>query len=737
MNRLSGESSPYLLQHAHNPVDWYPWGEEALNRAAAEDKPILVSIGYAACHWCHVMERESFEQPETAAFMNAHFINIKIDREERPDLDHIYMDALQAMTGSGGWPLNVFLMPDGRPFFGGTYFPPVKAYGRLSWTDTLEQIARAFAERREELEAQAAQLTEHLSVSNAFGLKDKPVPPAPGEALVGGARLDGIFAALMQQADRSAGGFGRPPKFPQTFSLQWLLRFAHFIRNQEALEHACNSLDHLLEGGIYDQLGGGMARYSTDRSWLAPHFEKMLYDNALLVSVLCEAFGLTGAPRYGAAIAEILAFVQREWTTADGGFCSAWDADSEGEEGKYYVWTLAEVRELLGEDAALFCAVYDVTAEGNWEGVNILRRVMSPEAAARKLGIMPEAADGGPEAAEGGPDVAIGRSEALEEIVRRAKAKLLAARGKRVPPLLDDKQLLNWNALINKAFSQAYAVTGREEYRETAVRHMAFMLKAYRPTPGQGGSIAGSPAPDGTAGAGSQAPAAAKTGIQPGGLGHAYKDGILRYPAFLDDYACLVDALLRLQEITADPQYLVEARGWTEYVVEHFSEAETGFFYYTHAGQRDVLFRKKEVYDGATPSGNAVMASNLWQLSVLLDRRDWRERAEGMLGAMLPVIGRYPTSFGVWADLALMVHHGLNEIAVVGDDFKMVLKDLLRQYIPNRVIQAASRGDGNYPLLAGKAGAGETLLYLCRDYACGAPVKDVEALMERINVGTQ
>jgi uncharacterized protein YyaL (SSP411 family) len=705
MNRLGQESSPYLLQHAHNPVDWYPWGEEALARAVAEDKPILVSIGYAACHWCHVMERESFEKEETAALMNARFINIKIDREERPDLDHIYMDALQAMTGSGGWPLNMFLMPDGRPFFGGTYFPPVKAYGRPSWAETLEQVSRTFGEKRQEVESQAAQLTAHLSVSNAFGLQnDKPVPPAPGEALVSKAQLEGIFTALMQQADTEEGGFGRPPKFPQTFSLQWLLHFARFTGNREALEHACRSLDHLLQGGIYDQLGGGMARYSTDKRWLVPHFEKMLYDNALLVSTLCEAYALTREPRYAAAIEEILSFVLREWKTAEGGFCSAWDADSEGEEGKYYTWTYEEAVSLLGGDAALFCAVYDITPAGNWEGVNILHLTVPVAEVALGAGMRPEE---------------------LERILAGGKERLLEARGKRIRPLLDDKQLLNWNALINKAFSQAYGVTGRQDYRETAVKHMDFMLQAFQPG-------AGKPSTGDLPG-----PGQPQTNIQPGGLGHAYKEGILRYPAFLDDYANLIEALLWLQEITADTSYLLQARNWTEYVIRHYSEEETGFFYYTHAGQKDILFRKKEVYDGATPSGNAVMARNLYYLSVVFDRRDWAVRAENMLQAMLPVIRRYPSSFGIWADMALFVHNGLNEIVVVGDHYDALLREVLGQCIPNRVLQSARQGNDHFPLLAGKGEQGATLIYLCRNYACGLPVKDPGALMERINRETQ
>jgi uncharacterized protein len=669
MNRLSGESSPYLLQHAHNPVDWYPYGEEALQRAVREDKLILVSVGYAACHWCHVMERESFEEEDVARLMNADFINIKIDREERPDLDHIYMDALQAMTGSGGWPLNLFLTPDGRPFYGGTYFPPAKAYGRLSWKETLREVVRAFRERRPEIEAQAGQLTEHLSAANTFGLGAAAGGP---DSPVTRAQLDGMFEALMEQADLEEGGFGKAPKFPQTFSIQWLIRYAHFTGERRGLDHALSSLKHLVTGGIYDQLGGGMARYSTDSFWLVPHFEKMLYDNALLVSVLCEAFGLTKAPWLEQAIRDVLSFAEREWLIPGEGFCAAWDADSEGVEGKYYTWTRAEIKSLLGEDAERFCLLFGVTEEGNWEGVNILHRTTTD----------------------------------LDDLdlVERSRSRLLAARQKRVRPLLDDKQLLSWNALMNKAFSQAFAATGEPRYRDLAVRHMKVMLRNYRLAEG---------------------------------LGHVFKAGVLRYPAFLDDYAYLIQALLWLQEVTADPGYLHEARRLTEYVIAHFSEPATGYFYFTHSAQKGLLFRKKEVHDGATPSGNAVMAWNLRYLSVILDQPTWRARADAMLRGVLPTLVRYPGSFGVWGDFALQSFFGTNEVAVVGEDYASTLTGVLGLYIPNRVLQAGPKGDPRFPLLEGKGGGGATWIYLCRNYTCGAPVADPGGLMQQIRRAAQ
>ncbi|MEP6700341.1 MAG: thioredoxin domain-containing protein, partial [Bacteroidota bacterium] len=367
-NHLIHETSPYLLQHAHNPVNWYPWCDEALAKAKTENKPVLISIGYSACHWCHVMERESFEEEATAKIMNENFINIKIDREERPDLDHIYMDAVQAMTGSGGWPLNVFLTPEAKPFFGGTYFPPVKAFNRPSWQETLLGVKQAFQERRHEIDAQAENLTGHLLQSNSFGLQK-----GEEDEIFSPDKLKEAFQSIMKSADKEWGGFGKAPKFPQTYSIQFLLRYHYISRDKEALKQALVSLDKMIEGGIYDQIGGGFARYSTDVEWLAPHFEKMLYDNALIISVLSEAYQLTKKERYKEVIEETMEFIQRELLHPDKGFYAALDADSEGVEGKFYVWKLSEVKELLGKEADFFCKYFDITAHGNWEETNNLR----------------------------------------------------------------------------------------------------------------------------------------------------------------------------------------------------------------------------------------------------------------------------------------------------------------------------------------------------------------------------
>ena len=429
-NHLIKETSPYLLQHVHNPVEWYPWGNEALQKAKDNDKPILVSIGYSACHWCHVMEKESFENEETAKLMNEYFINIKIDREERPDLDHIYMDAVQAIAGSGGWPLNVFLTPDCKPFFGGTYFPPENAFNRPSWKEVLTGVHRLFIEKRQEVEAQAVELTRHIgqtnvSTQNLFTIEAE-------EEIFTWQQTKTIFENIMKQADKKWGGFGNAPKFPQSFTIKYLLRYYHYTKNEEALTRACLSLDKMIYGGIYDQMGGGFARYSTDEEWLAPHFEKMLYDNALLISVLCDAYQLTGNLLYKVSVDQTIDFIKRELMNEDSGFYSALDADSEGKEGKYYVWNFDEIQEILGEDARLFCQYYDVSPEGNWEHTNILRVLVPLSDFARKKNI-----DEGE----------------LEKLLKQFSSKLFQQRSRRVRPQTDDKILLGWNALMNIALS--------------------------------------------------------------------------------------------------------------------------------------------------------------------------------------------------------------------------------------------------------------------------------------------
>jgi uncharacterized protein len=678
-NQLIHETSPYLLQHAHNPVNWFPWGDEALKKAKEENKPILVSIGYAACHWCHVMERESFEDEATAKIMNENFVNIKIDREERPDLDHIYMDAVQAMTGSGGWPLNVFLTPEGKPFYGGTYFPPQKAYNRPSWHETLHNVAQAFNERRHEIDAQAENLTAHLLQSNAFGLQK----PTEAEQIFTADKSTEAFQAIMKSADREWGGFGKAPKFPQTASIQFLLRYYHISKNEEALTQALLSLDKMIEGGIYDQIGGGFARYSTDTEWLAPHFEKMLYDNALLISVLSEAYQLTRKERYKEVIEETMDFIKRELLHPQNGFYAALDADSEGVEGKFYVWSLKEIYELLGRDAQIFCEYYDVTEQGNWEHANILwvKKSFINFAAEKSIDI-----------------------DRFKKILEKGKKVLLKNRSKRIRPQLDDKIILGWNALMNTACSKAFSATGNEEYRELAINNMNFLLDRFAAADGKS-------------------------------LHHTWKNNIAKYPAFLDDYAYLIQALIQLQEITADKKWLLKAKALTELVLENFSESETGFFFYTPADQQDVIVRKKEMYDGAVPSGNSVMADNLYHLSILFDKNDWKQMSRDMISSLGRAVTRYPTSFGNWACLLQEIIAGTNEIAIVGDDFSKIHQEILKEYIPHRVLMAAATGDNSYPLLVEKTGARLTTIFLCRNYTCNKPVFSANQLISLINRG--
>ncbi|MBK5271055.1 MAG: thioredoxin domain-containing protein [Bacteroidia bacterium] len=702
-NQLIYETSPYLLQHAYNPVDWFAWGEEALNKAKKENKPILVSIGYAACHWCHVMEKESFEDEKTAKFMNDNFINIKIDREERPDLDHIYMDAVQAMTGSGGWPLNVFLTPDGKPFYGGTYFPPNRAFNRPSWLEVLNNITISFKEKRNEIDAQAENLTGHLLQSNAFGIQKKSDEndiydnKTPGE----------IFENIMKLADKEWGGFGKAPKFPQTFTIQFLLRYHYVQKNNfklkdslptsqsegekpgtKALIQALLSVDKMIEGGIYDQIGGGFSRYSTDTEWLAPHFEKMLYDNALIVSVLSEAYHLTKKERYKEVINETMEFVQRELLHPQQGFYAALDADSEGEEGKFYVWEIEEVKNIIGENAAIFCEYFDISTLGNWfesnpseRGRNILRVKKSLEEFAVHKNIS---------------------IEKVKKIVEDGKKKLFEQRNNRIRPLLDDKIILGWNALMNIACSKAFAATGNFKYRELAIGNMRFLFSKFQST-------------------------------HANEFYHTWKSDIAKYPAFLDDYAFLIQALIQLQEITADTEWLITAKSITEFVIENFEDKESGFFYYTRKNQQDVIIRKKEIYDGALPSGNSIMAYNLYQLSILFDKKEWKQKAFDMVSSLKNALIRYPASFGNWSILLQEIIEGTSEIALTGQDIALIHLELLRQYFPHRVLMASATANSEFPLLSGKPVFETPSFWLCRNFSCLHPVNSVKDLIVLIN----
>lgn len=678
-NQLVHETSPYLRQHAHNPVNWYAWTPQALALAQKENKPILVSIGYSACHWCHVMEKESFEDEATAQIMNDNFINIKVDREERPDLDHIYMDAVQAITGSGGWPLNVFLTPEGKPFYGGTYFPPQRAFNRPSWKEVLQAVSDAFRNRRSEIEAQAENLTSHLREANLFGWNVSETYSFFTEE-----KLAELCQNIMKSADRQWGGFGRAPKFPQSFVIRFLLRYFHLFGKEEVLQQALLSIDKMIDGGIYDPIGGGFARYATDTEWHIPHFEKMLYDNALLLSVLSEAYQLTKNIRYNQVIEETIEFLQRELMHPQGAFFSALDADSEGEEGKYYVWTYDEIKELLQEDAALFCDFYNITPQGNWtEGIqtgkpkNILWRTREELVFCKEKNIS---------------------LQELNRILKTGKEKLLARRTARTYPQLDDKILLGWNCLMNTALCQIYAATGNETCRKLAVKNMEFILAAF-----SGGNLHQ--------------------------LYHCWKDGNAKYNAFLDDYAYLIQALISLHEITTDTKYLILAKELTNKVIKNFSDEKSEFFFFTEVHQGDILLRKKEVYDGAQPSGNSVMAENLYHLSFYFSVPEWKERAMKMVNALGNAVVNHPTSFGAWACLLQEMVMGTAEIAIVMPDPREMHRQILQQYIPHKILMCSATGNDDFPLLKGKNPDRNPGIFLCHNYQCKAPVNTLENLI--------
>jgi uncharacterized protein YyaL (SSP411 family) len=671
-NHLINETSVYLLQHAHNPVDWFAWSEEALQKAKVENKPILVSIGYAACHWCHVMERESFENEETAALMNEFFVNIKVDREEHPDLDYIYMDAVQAMTGSGGWPLNVFLTPEGKPFYGGTYFPPKPAYGRTSWQDVLKSINEAWTQRKNEIESQAENLTAHLINANNLGLNK-----GEKDFLFTKENADEIAKNILQNADKIWGGFGNAPKFPQTFCISYLLRHYYFTKEKNSLDQALLSLNKMSNGGIYDHLGGGFARYSTDTEWLAPHFEKMLYDNALILIALSEAYQITRDDNYANTIRETMDFIKREILTEDNGFYSAIDADSEGVEGKFYTWNKKEIENILQNDAELFCKVYDVSENGNWEHVNILRLLKPLKEKAIELNI---------------------EENIFQQKIKIAKQKLLKEREKRIRPLTDDKILLGWNALMVKACCKSYAALQDEEYLSIAEKNISFLEEKFK-------------------------------NISTGEWFHTWKNDVAKYPAFLDDYAFLIDAYIHLQEVSGNEKYLMKAKELVEFVIENFQDEASSFFSFTKISQENILLRKKEIYDGATASGNAVMAENLFYLSIIFDKKEWQLRAEQMLQSIGKAILRYPSSFGVWASLLQNIASGMNEIAIVGSDAIKNLQEINSHFYPNKILQSAEKAHEYFPLLKSKGNDnGDTLIFLCRRYKCLKPVKNVDEL---------
>ena len=680
-NRLISESSPYLLQHAHNPVDWFPWGDEALALAHDQNKPILLSVGYSACHWCHVMERESFENETIAEAMNRNFVCIKVDREERPDVDAIYMSAVQLLTGQGGWPMTVFLTPEGKPFYGGTYFPPQDMYGRPGFPRILEAVAQAWQHQRTDIEAQGTEIVAHLDDGNDFA---RHLP----DTVLTLQLLDNAFDKLAESFDRTHGGFGNAPKFPQPANLDFLLRYHKRTKRAEPLAMVEKTLQRMALGGMYDQLGGGFHRYSTDQTWLVPHFEKMLYDNAQLAQAYARAYQATGKAFYKGVAEETLEYVLREMTSAEGGFYSAQDADSEGEEGKFFVWTPDEIRALLGErDAEVFCAFFDVTQSGNWEGNNILHVVMDAPEVARKFSLSVEEA---------------------AEILDTARTKLLAKRDKRIKPGLDDKILTAWNGLMLAAFAECAAVFDRDDFRQAAIKNADFVLAQLM-----------------------------NDKIR---LLRAYRKGEAKLNGYLEDYAFFADGLLWLYQATFHQVYLTWAGAFTRIMLEHFWDEAEGGFFATSDDHEKLIQRPKDWDDNATPSGNSVAVEVLLKLAAYTGEEKYRDHAARVLRKLGPVLEKHPYGFARMLGALDLYLSGGQEIAVIGTYDDPIIQTLLREinkpYLPNKVISISQPDfDQGFPkdqpiafMNDRPAVNGQPTVYVCENFACKPPVITPEAL---------
>ena len=676
-NRLIDETSPYLLQHAHNPVDWYPWGEEALERAEREDMPILLSVGYSACHWCHVMERESFEDAEIAALMNSNFVCIKVDREERPDIDSIYMTAVQALTGQGGWPMTVFLTPDGKPFYGGTYFPPEDRGGLPAFPRLVEALAAAYKGKRGDVARTTSQLVQRMRQLSAgmAGLE-----PLTVEVLQSAKR------AVAGQFDGRHGGVGLQPKFPQPMTYEFLLRHHARTQDPESLEMVDLTLTRMAEGGMYDQIGGGFHRYSTDTYWLVPHFEKMLYDNALLARLYLHAYQVTGDPLYRRIVEETLDYMAREMTDANGGFYSAQDADSEGVEGKFFVWRPEEIIDLLGKtEGDLFNSYYGVTRKGNFEGQSILH-VAKGGAAARGMS-----------------------DEEFEKTLRRWKIILLAARNERVAPGLDDKVLTSWNGLAMRAFAEAGGALGRPDYVEKANINAKFLLDNL---------------------------------VRDGRLLRTYRNGEAKLNGYLEDYAFLIDGLLVLHEATLDGRWLDESIMLGEAMVDLFWEESEGCFYDTGRDHEELVLRPRDYTDNATPCGSSMAADVLLRLAVVTGDSEHQRRAVTSLRSVRELMSRFPTGAGHWLGALDFYLSTPKEIAIVGGagdaGTDALLTEVSRRYLPNRVL-VGSAGSGpaetrsGVPLLEDRDRVdGKPTAYVCENYTCSLPVTEPAALAAQL-----
>jgi uncharacterized protein YyaL (SSP411 family) len=667
-NRLAGETSPYLQQHAHNPVDWYPWADEALGRAKAEDKPILLSIGYSSCHWCHVMAHESFEDESIAQLMNEQFINVKVDREERPDIDAIYMRAVVAMTGRGGWPLTVFLTPQGQPFFGGTYFPPESRHGLPAFRKVLLTVSASYRERGDQIRRSAEDIASRIVIQD--------ISPSAPDVELSPLILDQAVRSLSQRFDAKHGGFGEAPKFPQAMILDFLLREWHRSGNSLALRFVETSLQKMARGGIYDQLGGGFHRYSVDQRWLVPHFEKMLYDNALLSRLYLRVHHATGKPLYRRVAEETLDYVAREMTSPEGGFYSAQDADSEGEEGKFFVWTAEEIETALGEEeGGLLSQYFAVTPAGNFEGKNVLSVPRDLDVVAHLAGVS---------------------MQRLEDVITRGRSRLLAIRERRVRPQRDDKVIAAWNGLMLASFAEAARLLGMERYRQIAVRSAKFILQELR---------------------------------REGQLYRIYTAGQSKVPGHLADYASLADGFLALYEATFDERWFLEARALIDEMIPRFKDSLGSGFYDTN-GAEALITRPRSWEDGAVPSGNSMAADVLSRLAALTGEREYEKLAEDILAVRSTTLAQHPLASGHLLSVLNFYLSSPEEIAIVGhpaaDDSRDLLEVVYGQYRPSKVVAVGQPGDdgqATVPLLARRGMLeGRATAYVCRRFSCRQPV---------------
>ena len=665
-NKLVNASSPYLLQHAHNPVNWYEWGEEAFEIARRENKLILVSIGYSACHWCHVMERECFEQEDTAEIMNKHFVCIKVDREERPDVDQIYMDAMQLLTGRGGWPLNCFTLPDGRPIHGGTYFP------KQEWERVLKSLADFYENKTEEAMQYATELTNGIRKLNVLaGESDS--------ALISKQEMNQIINDWKQNFDLHYGGYSWAPKFPMPNNWELFLNQYHYTKDVSILEAVVTTLNKMAEGGIYDQVGGGFARYSTDSYWKVPHFEKMLYDNAQLVSLYAQAYQVTGKQLYANTINNTLGFLKRELMNEQGYFYSALDADSEGVEGKFYTWTYNDIVKILGDDAPLYNLYFSVDAYGNWEdGVNILYKTRSDEELEKLTGKS---------------------ISEIEQVIKGCNGRLLSARANRVRPGLDDKMITSWNALTIKAFADAYLVLGNGNYLTIAKSAADFIMN---------------------------------TMWQKDSLFRIHKNGVTSIKGFAEDYATTCEAFIRLYEACSDEVYITFAKQILDAAIAKFYDEKSALFYFKSHDDEQLVARKIDINDDVISSSNSILAKCLMQMGYLFDENKYHQICDKMLLQIQPKLKKHPMGYSNWFQVVLHKWYGFNQLVCVGMDAEQYRFDLHKQYLPNKLALVVIE-KSEIPLLADKEMADGTTFYRCVDKSCGLPTNSIHNFWEQIN----